>query len=74
MKLHFSNEWLRKQIEQDDDLPCEVGNHSVQTTHRRFGFKGKHQLPLFMIWDEYWEDGKVVFARVVFNSMNWIGR
>jgi hypothetical protein len=32
----------------------------------RFGFKGKNQLPWFMIWREYWVDGDVVFARVLF--------
>ncbi len=32
----------------------------------RFGFKSKSQLPLFMIWREWWEDGEVVFAEVIF--------
>jgi len=39
----------------------------------RFGFKGKRQHPLFMIWREYIENGQVVYARVLFNSMGWIG-
>jgi hypothetical protein len=40
----------------------------------RYGFKNKkRQLPLFMIWKEEWYDGEVVYAWVVFNSMNWIG-
>jgi hypothetical protein len=40
---------------------------------RRFGFggpwmKGKPygQLPLFMIWDEDWLDGEVVFAQIIY--------
>lgn len=48
---------------------------------RRFGFggpwmygkKGNGQLPLFMIWDEEQINGKVEFARVIFNSRDWIG-
>ena len=47
---------------------------------RRFGFggpwmKGKKlgQLSLFMICDEEWIDGDVIFANVVFNSKDWIG-
>lgn len=42
----------------------------------RIGFKGRYQLPLFMVWVEYYEqdsDNEPSFARVVFNSMNWIG-
>ena len=39
----------------------------------RWGFKNKNQLPLFMIWDEYWENGEVVYAIVRFNSIDWIG-
>jgi hypothetical protein len=39
----------------------------------RFGFKGKDQLPLFMVWKEYWEGGEVVFAKVLFSSLDWIG-
>jgi len=42
-------------------------------TIRRWGFKGKNQIPLFMIWDEYWDEGEVTYARVVFNSRDWIG-
>jgi hypothetical protein len=42
-------------------------------TKRRYGFKSRNQLPLFMIWDEDWYGGEVVYARVVFNSMDWIG-
>jgi hypothetical protein len=40
---------------------------------RRWGFKSKKQLPLFMVWDEEWQDGDVVFAWVIFNSRDWIG-
>jgi len=40
---------------------------------RRWGFKSKKQLPLFMIWDEEWHEGEVVFAWVIFNSRDWIG-
>ena len=39
----------------------------------RIGFKGKNQLPLFMIWVEYWEsmdDNTVLDARVIF-STSW---
>lgn len=45
----------------------------------RFGFKSKKQLPLFMIWEEYWivaANGRhleVEWARVIFNSQKWIG-
>lgn len=40
----------------------------------RCGFKGRGQLPLFMIWREYQNDkGDVYDAYVIFNSMNWIG-
>ncbi len=42
-------------------------------TKIRFGFRSKRQLPLFMIWKEYWECGEVTFASVLFNSMDWIG-
>ncbi|MDR7856038.1 hypothetical protein [Tissierella sp.] len=38
-------------------------------TKIRFGFKGKYQLPLFMIWREYQdEDGEVEFAEVIFST------
>ncbi len=40
----------------------------------RFGFKGKNQLPLFMIWREFYDEfGDVEFAKVIFNSWRWIG-
>jgi len=43
------------------------------TSKLNFGFKGKDQLPLFLVWRTYYEDGDIVCARVIFNSMNWIG-
>jgi hypothetical protein len=44
-----------------------------ETTKLRFGFKGKKQLPLFMIWEEDFVNDELVFARVIFNSQYWIG-
>lgn len=38
----------------------------METTKIRFGFKGKSQLPLFMVWREYWERGEVTYAEVIF--------
>lgn len=34
-------------------------------TKIRFGFKGKNQIPLFMLWREYWSGGEVVGATVL---------
>lgn len=39
----------------------------------KFGFKSKNQLPLFMVWREWWENGEVVFADVLFSSLDMIG-
>lgn len=44
----------------------------------RWGFKSKNQFPLFMIWEEEWDwDGAtgihVAYARVLFNSRDYIG-
>ena len=39
----------------------------------RFGFKGKNQKPLFMIWVEQWCGNEVYNAYVIFNSKNVIG-
>jgi len=36
----------------------------------RIGFKSKNQLPLLMIWEEYWHAGEIVDGRVLFNTMN----
>ncbi len=43
------------------------------TTIIRFGFKSDKQLPLLMVWREFWEQGEVVYAEVIFSSMNLIG-
>lgn len=41
---------------------------------RKWGFKSKKQLLLFMVWEEEWYGGGVViYARVLFNSLDWIG-
>ncbi len=42
-------------------------------TKVRWGLKSKNQIPLFMVWREFWEDGEVVHANVLFNSYDWIG-
>ena len=40
---------------------------SEARTKLRFGFRSKRQLPLFMVWREYFDDnGEVEFASVVF--------
>lgn len=36
------------------------------TTKICFGFRGKKQLPLFMIIREYWQKGEVIDATVLF--------
>lgn len=44
------------------------------TYQYRIGFKGRNQLPWFMIWVEEWEsmdDNTVLHAWVIFNSMDW---
>lgn len=33
---------------------------------RRWGLKSKNQLPLFMVWDEWWYGDEVVYAATVF--------
>jgi hypothetical protein len=38
----------------------------METTHIRFGFKSKNQLPLFMLWREYRIGKRVVGATVLF--------
>lgn len=40
----------------------------------RVGFKGRNQLPLLMIWREYWYGGEVVGGDVIFNTMNLFRR
>ena len=40
----------------------------------RFGFKGRHQLPLFMVWREYLDDtGNVEYAAPVFTLWHFFG-
>lgn len=43
----------------------------------KWGFKSKNQLPLFMVWEEFWGcmngEMQVIHANVLFNSKNWIG-
>lgn len=44
------------------------------STRIRFGFKGRKQLPLFMVWREYLDDeGEVYHGKVLFDSFDWIG-
>lgn len=40
----------------------------------RAGFKGKNQLPLFMIWKEEWHENELVYAWVWFDSRWWFGK
>jgi hypothetical protein len=40
---------------------------SKPVTRIRFGFRGKNQLPLFMLWREYLDEtGEVFYAAVIF--------
>lgn len=32
----------------------------------KYGFKSETQLPFFMIWEEEWHGGEVVYARVLY--------
>lgn len=42
-------------------------------TKVRWGFKSKKQLPLFMVWREFYDKrGDVEYASVLFNSRDWI--
>lgn len=38
------------------------------TTVRRWGFKSRKQLPLFMVWEEYRHNGEVEHATVIFTT------
>ena len=39
-----------------------------------FGFIGKDQGPLFMVWTVYYDDtGYVTYGHAHFNSRDWIG-
>lgn len=40
---------------------------------RRIGFKSKKQKSLFLIWDEVWEDGDIVYAYIIWDSYRVIG-
>ena len=44
---------------------------SDTTTKIRWGIKGKKQLPLFMVWEEFLYRGNVIHANVLFNTMDW---
>lgn len=59
--------------EQPDTFELYADPPEAWTTKVRCGFKGKNQLPLFMIWVEDRRWGHVEYARVVFNSRDWIG-
>lgn len=37
-------------------------------TKVKWGFKSHCQGPLFMLWREWWEDGNVVFAKVIYST------
>lgn len=63
-----SIEELRRKTRMGNQMTMPVTTHKI-----RFGFKGKNQLPLFMIVEEEIENSEVVFARVLFNSFDWIG-
>jgi len=43
------------------------------STKIRCGIRGKNQGPLFMIWKEYLDNGKVEHANVLFNSRDRFG-
>jgi hypothetical protein len=48
---------------------------AMERSKIRFGFRGKRQVWLFGIWREYWYDGKVVFAVVIFTWYpNWLAQ
>jgi len=40
----------------------------IYNTKLHISFRNKRQLPLFLIWLEYLENGEVVFARIILNS------
>lgn len=45
-------------------------NRSKPVNGKRYGigFRSKRQLPLVMIWKEYWRGGEVVHADVIFST------
>lgn len=65
-KLQIVNRVMR-------ELGGPQGEEQSVTTRIRWGFKSRRQLYLFMIWREYWQDGEVVEAAVLFSSRDWIG-
>lgn len=42
----------------------------VRGTRYGIGFKSKKQLPLIMIWKEWWWDGEVFDAQVIYSTRN----
>lgn len=47
---------------------CKPPTHiKLEKKKIRFGFRSKDQMPLFMIWREYWEDNEIVFTEVLFS-------
>ena len=40
---------------------------------RRWSLRSSDQAPVFMVWDEEIVNGEVVYAKIVFNSMDLIG-
>ena len=63
--------YFHEEYEYDEMTPYE--EYRPSTFKRRWGFKSKTQLPLFMVWEEEWFDGEVIFGTVLFNSRDWIG-
>ena len=45
----------------------------MEKVKRRWSFWSKNQMPFFMVWDEFWDNGRVIHAAVVFNSRRWFG-
>lgn len=39
----------------------------MKTTKIRFGLRSKNQVPLFMLWREYYIGGEMDFAEVIFS-------
>jgi len=50
-------------------MKSELG---IETTRIRFGFKSKRQLPLFMVWKEYYTNGKITGGSVLFSTLNFL--
>lgn len=56
-----------------DHERCNAEQSEKITRKKRCGFRSKTQLPLFMIWEEIWQGNEIVHAKVLFNSIAWIG-